>query len=184
MFTPSRTILACLLAFPALVARAESEPAEAEQLKTLDAYVYYCHDGDTCRVKVGGAMWISVRLAGIDAPEVASRKGRGKKAGTGQNLGSDAKDFLNKTIQGKTVQLHQTDLDQYNRPVVILDFEGTPINLRLVEEGLAEVYRGKTKRLDKAPYFSAEEKAKKAQKGIWGLASYQSPSEYRKEMKQ
>ena len=157
-------LLACLI--PALTARGESEPAETEALKSVDAYVYYCHDGDTCRVKVAGSMWVSVRLAGIDAPEVGSRGGRGKKKNDGQTMGQDAKDFLNKAVQGKNVALRQVDLDPYNRPVVVLETEGKSVNLQLVEEGFAEVYRGKTKRLDKAPYLAAEEKAKKDKKGI------------------
>lgn len=178
-----RSLIPTLVFASADAAFAESEPPESETLKTLEAQVYYCHDGDTCRVKVGGAMWVSVRLAGLDAPEVPSRGGRGKKGNDGQSLGGDAKDFLNKAIQGKTVTLRQVDLDPYNRPVVVLESEGKAVNLQLIEEGYAEVYRGKTKRLDKAPYFAAEEKAKKDKKGIWALANYQSPTEFRKAMK-
>lgn len=174
--------LACVL--PAFIARAESEPAESEALNTVEAHVYYCHDGDTCRVKVANSVWVSVRLAGIDAPEVASRGGRGKKKNDGQTMGQDAKEFLNKSVQGKTVNLRQVDLDPFNRPVVVMETEGKAINLRLIEEGFAEVYRGKTKRLDKAPYLAAEEKAKKDKKGIWSLATYESPAAFRKEMKQ
>jgi endonuclease YncB( thermonuclease family) len=168
---------------PAVTAQAESEPAETESLSQVEAHVYYCHDGDTCRVRVANAMWVSVRLAGIDAPEVASRGGRGKKKNDGQSMGQDAKDFLNKSVQGKNVLLRQVDLDPYNRPVVVLESDGKAINIRLIEEGLAEVYRGKTKRLDKAPYLDAEEKAKKEKKGIWSLANYESPAAFRKEMK-
>ena len=75
------------------------------------------------------------------------------------------------------------DLDPFNRPVVVIETSEGMVNLKLVEEGFAEVYRGKTKRLDKAQFFAAEEKAKKEKKGIWSLADYQSPAEYRKEMK-
>lgn len=182
--TSLKTWITWVCLFPSIPVQAESEPAETEALSTVEAHVYYCHDGDTCRVKVANSLWVSVRLAGIDAPEVASRGGRGKKKNDGQTMGQDAKEFLNKAVQGKTVNLRQVDLDPFNRPVVVMESEGKAINLRLIEEGFAEVYRGKTKRLDKAPYFAAEEKAKKDKKGIWSLATYESPAAFRKDMKQ
>jgi endonuclease YncB( thermonuclease family) len=141
------------------------------------ATVLYCHDGDTCRVALPGGLWLAVRLAGIDAPEVASR-GR-----PGQPLGDEARAALTSAVQGRTVRLRQVDLDPYNRPVVEMRLddaaEARPVNLALVGDGMAEVYRGRTKRLDKSPYLAAEAEAKAAHRGIWGLARYESPSSYR-----
>lgn len=147
--------------------------AEGELIK---AKILYCRDGDTCQVKINDAFWVSVRLAGVDAPEV------GKK-GKGQPLSEEARDQLNKAVQDQEVELRQTDLDQYNRPVVEIIQNKKNINLMLVEQGFAEAYKGKTKRLDKSSYLSAEAAAKGAKKGIWAVDGYVTPSEYRKEKK-
>jgi endonuclease YncB( thermonuclease family) len=149
---------------------------EGDDLPAIDALVFHCNDGDTCRVRIAGSVWMNVRLAGIDAPEVSHGKKR-----PGQPLGGESRDFLNSVVKGKSVKLRQTDLDQYNRPVVELTAGEIAVNRTMVENGFAEAYRGKTRRLDNAAYFAAEAAAKKARKGVWGLASYQSPAEFRKQ---
>lgn len=170
--------LAFLWAKPA--ATKAGEPDETQETKEVEAHVYHCHDGDTCRVRVAGGLWFNIRLAAIDAPEVEKRHG-GKTDWHGQPLGEVARDALNKLIEGQDVRLRQVDLDQYNRPVAEVIFKDEVVNKTLVAQGLAEVYRGKTKRLDKDSYFKAEEQAKKDKKGIWGMAGYQSPTEYRRQ---
>jgi endonuclease YncB( thermonuclease family) len=154
------------------------EPLDTESLKQVEATVLYCNDGDTCRVKVAGGMWLNVRLAGIDAPEVSSGK---KKAG--QPFGEESKNFLNNHAKGKTIQIRQTDLDQYNRPVVEILVEGLNINRKIVQSGYAEAYRGKTKRIDNEAYLGDETTAKKAGLGIWSQKEYVSPALFRKDRK-
>lgn len=161
--------------FATTVQAAEPTP---EPSKTVTGMVYYCHDGDTCHVGVAEAMWLNVRLAGIDAPEV---QGRSKKVG--QELGAQSRDYLNDLLKGKTVTIRQVDLDPYNRPVVELTLDGKLINTQLLEQGFAEMYRGKTKRLDKTIYETAEKTAKDAKRGIWGLAHYVSPKDFRSQQK-
>ena len=141
------------------------------------AVIDYCHDGDTCRVRFGDAVWLNVRLAGIDAPEL--RKGGRGGHWDAQPGGEAAKEALNRLIQGKEVDLRQIDLDQYNRPVVEIRIQDHLVNLQMVTDGMAEVYRGKVKRLDQAPYFAAEANARASKKGIWALAHYESPGSYR-----
>ena len=154
------------------------EPLDMESLKPVEANVLYCNDGDTCRLKVAGGMWLNVRLAGIDAPEVSS----GKKK-VGQPFGNESRTFLNSQAKGKTIQIRQTDLDQYNRPVVEILVDGININRKIVQAGYAEAYRGKTKRIDTAAYLSDEAVAKKAGVGIWSQKDYVSPALFRKEEK-
>lgn len=151
--------------------------------RTITGKVYHCNDGDTCRVQVGNAMWMNVRLAGIDAPEVA--KGRGRQKHGGQPYGDTAKAYINERLQQQIVTIRQVDLDPFNRPVVeiTLDKEKRSINLELLATGHAEMYRGKTKRLDRELYAQTETEAKQRKLGIWGLADYQSPAIYRKQQK-
>lgn len=147
---------------------------QQKKAKDIEAYVTHCSDGDTCRVQFGDSLWVNVRLAGIDAPEVSHSKKR-----PGQPLGEEAKVFLNALVQGKAVQVRQSDLDPFNRPVVELVQGAISVNLRMVQEGFAEAYRGKAKRLDRAPYLGAEAAAKAAKKGIWGLPVHVSPAHFR-----
>ena len=140
----------------------------------IEVEVMHCHDGDTCRIKISDAVWMNVRLAGIDTPEL---KGRGKAA---QPMAEEAKGFTQSALKGKKIGMRQTDLDHYNRPVVEFYQDKKLFNVTLVEQGLAEAYRGKTKRMDKAIYIAAEETAKKAKKGIWSVKDYVSPSKHRK----
>ncbi len=153
---------------------ADAATHQLEKARDIEAYVHHCSDGDTCRVQIGDGVWLNVRLAGIDSPEVP----HGKKK-PGQPFGEAARIFLNDQVAGKTVILRQNDLDPFNRPVVELVLGQVRVNLRMVQEGYAEAYRGKAKRLDRPPYLEAEAQAKAAAKGIWALKGYVSPSVYR-----
>lgn len=176
-------IRVCLINSAMLLAAAAASPSAAKDepeladLKLLTATVLYCHDGDTCRLKIENGLWLNVRLAGIDAPEVAS----GKKK-SGQPFGNESRDFLNQQIKGKTVTVRQTDLDPFNRPVVeLLTADGTNINRQMIRTGHAEAYRGKTRRLDITPYIADEAAAKGSNTGIWGQKGYVSPGAWRKQ---
>ncbi len=140
-----------------------------------------CHDGDTCKILTDDGLWFNVRLAGIDAPEV----GRfGSKKSTGQPLGHDARQELLKLLGNRSdVTMKQLDLDPFNRPIVELYAGSECVNLKLLELGMAERYRGKSKGLDPSAYDAAESLAKKAGRGIWGLLRHESPSKWRKEQK-
>ena len=163
-------------------------PLPAKSLETHDSQtpegvkiqVTKCHDGDTCRVKTDQGMMFAVRLAGIDAPEVAARKG----CGQAQPKGVEAKELLATLTQGKSLTMKQVDLDRYNRPVVEL-FDGTEnINLKMVSTGLAEAYKdADPKKIQVDLYAAAESQAKASKLGIWsistGVTSYESPKTFR-----
>lgn len=169
-------IISWLLIGAASAGPVAEQNMDLEDLKPLTATVFYCHDGDTCRIKVENGMWMNVRLAGIDAPEVES----GKKK-QGQPFGAQSRDFLNQLVRGKNVSVVQSDLDPFNRPVVeLLAADGSSINRKMIQTGHAEAWRGKTKRLDTAPFLADEAAAKKAGLGIWALKGYVSPSQWRK----
>lgn len=140
-----------------------------------------CHDGDTCHILTNEGIWINVRLAGIDAPEV----GRfGSKKQNGQPLGQEARQELLKILGNRSdLNMKQLDLDPFNRPIVELYAGHECVNLKLLEMGMAERYRGKSKHLDTTRYDAAESLAQKARRGIWGLSDYKSPSKWRKEQK-
>lgn len=147
--------------------------------KKVPAEIKHCHDGDTCRIVTESGLWFNARLAGIDAPEV-SRYGKSKSSG--QPMGEESRDALvNLVVKKKGVSIRQVDLDPYNRPVIEIYSGEELINLKLLELGVAERYKGKTKRLDRDKYDAAEQKAKTAKVGIWGLKDYKSPQAWRHE---
>lgn len=122
-------------------------------------------DGDTIMVKVGGVAE-SVRLIGINAPEVASPHSKE------ECYGEDAKVFLKEIISGEKVFLKGDDLaddrDRYNRLLRYVYLEdGTMVNVLLLEEGYAFLYEyGDFVMLD--DFFESERKAREDGVGVWG----------------
>jgi endonuclease YncB( thermonuclease family) len=149
--------------------------------KKTPAEITHCRDGDTCRVVTESGLWFNARLAGIDAPEVESAR---KPKNEGQPLGHQSRDTLSDlVVKKKNTQIRQVDLDPYNRPVIEIYIGEECINIKLLELGLAETYKGKTKRIDKDKYLNAESRARSGKAGIWGLKNYLSPEQWRRENK-
>ena len=140
--------------------------------------VLYCHDGDTCRVQVvSSSVSFNVRLYGIDAPELSKKH----NVLSDQPFSKQSAQKLNELVRGKRVKLEQFNLDMYNRPIVRLTLlDNTDINLKMLNLGLAEVYRGSKSSVPDSKYLEAELNAKKQKLGIWSSPDYMSPYEYRK----
>lgn len=138
---------------------------------------------------------LSVRLAGVDAPETAHF------GAAGQKFGKIAKDWLKRTAQDKhaTLSIHSTD--QYNRilgtvhvkhenPLFrMFGFRRKNLSVELARAGLAEVYRGPN-----AEYGGQRELLEKLEKvarskriGMWSDPNEQTPTIYKamlRDMKQ
>jgi micrococcal nuclease len=156
---------------------ADVAPSSSTAMPTYT--VVACNDGDTCRLRAADNTQIKVRLVGIDAPEMGKKSKKKKKEG--QSGGKEAKEFLNNLVVGKTVTLKSYGADAYGRNLAEIMVNNESANLKMVNEGWAEVYRGKSPRgLDTAAYQNAQTEAKKNGKGIWSLADYESPKEFRK----
>lgn len=127
----------------------------------------------------------SIRLAGVDAPELA------KQGKPGQPFADEAKQFLTELIGKKTVRVHIHSVDQYNRPVatVTLSRHGsgrspvgrTDVGYELVANSLAYVYRrgGAQYGGNKDLYFKTEEDAKERREKIWKNPKAETPGEYK-----
>ncbi len=112
-------------------------------------------DGDTIRVR-GGDGTLTVRLACIDAPEMAQRP-----------HGENARLALRKRLPiGQSVTLNIKTIDRYGRTVAEV-FKDQNINLALVEEGQAFAYRRYLNRCDRQAYLEAEDRASRRRRGIW-----------------
>lgn len=135
-------------------------------------------DGDTFVVMIYDIQMM-VRLAGIDAPEMPKRRFEG------QPYCQKAKDFLEKMVLGKHVDIKGYGIEKYGRQLAEVFADGTNVNLELVKAGLAEIYDGRLpKGFDVKPYQQAEAEAKEAKKGIWSLEDkYISPKVWRENNK-
>ena len=118
----TRALAVALALLPIAMAQA---PAGASPETT----VISIGDGDTIRVRMNGKP-ITVRLACIDAPETAQ-----------QPYGQNARQYLQQRLPlGSAVKLEQKTSDRYGRMVAEV-FSGININLAMVEDGQAFVYR-------------------------------------------
>nr|KAK5434683.1 putative endonuclease lcl3 [Exophiala xenobiotica] len=126
---------------------------------------------------------IHLRLAGIDAPELA-HFGR-----PSQPYAQEALDWLSAYVQGRRVRAYVYKIDQYNRVVgtayVWRGLLRRDVGLQMLRAGLATVYEAKSgvefgEGLEKK-YRSAEWWAKTKRKGMWAGKSkdYESPREYK-----
>jgi micrococcal nuclease len=165
MITKSMVLFMCLLLY--------GSPSLAGQFRVTKIY-----DGDTIMAE-GHDIIIYVLLAGIDAPEIASRDHE-----INQPFGQEAKRYLEKMILNKSVQIKGYGIGQYpyNHLIGEIFLGDKNINVELIKEGLAEVWNETPPRgLVIAPYIEAQEAAKRAGKGIWSLGDkYTSPRDWRK----
>ncbi|EXJ88326.1 hypothetical protein A1O1_05256 [Capronia coronata CBS 617.96] len=126
---------------------------------------------------------IHVRLAGIDAPELA-HFGR-----PSQPYAQEALDWLTAYVLGRRVRAYVYKIDQYSRVVgtayVWKGLLRRDVGLQMLRAGLATVYEAKSgaefgKGLEKK-YRRAEWWAKTKRKGMWAASKkdYESPREYK-----
>lgn len=122
-------------------------------------------DGDTVRIDVGGGRSESVRLVGIDAPELHGGKGGGPA-----HYGAEARDYLKQRLAGQSVviRLQETvSRDKYGRLLAYLYLgDRENVNLTLVKTGNA--YADRRFRHAFEPQFTqAEAEARKKNLGLW-----------------
>jgi len=132
-------------------------------------------DGDTVKVR-GTAGEITIRLVGIDAPEVSH-----KKAEPGQPYSQQATKHLAGLVLNMNVEIKEYGQDRHGRTLGVLFLAGKDINLEMIRVGYAEVYRGEPVRgHDMSLYWKAEEEAKRAKRAMWSQGEkYISPRQWR-----
>jgi micrococcal nuclease len=144
-----------------------SSPAIAQ---TITGTIVSVGDGDTIRVRTAEKT-LTVRLSCIDSPEL-------KQQPYGQAASNRLKQLL---PVGQAVSLKIADTDRYGRSVAKVYTGSTSINLALVQEGQAVVYRqylgGCPELRDRL--LSAEAQAKQQRLGLWAQANLLMPWDFR-----
>lgn len=110
-------------------------------------------DGDTVALPDRGR----VRLACVDAPERQ------------QPGGSEARSALARMMAGRSISLIPHGTDRYGRVVGTVLADDESLNQRMVAEGWAWVYYGYLRGCDQAKLIEAENQARSARRGLWGL---------------
>ncbi|MCM2283669.1 MAG: thermonuclease family protein [Desulfobacula sp.] len=133
-------------------------------------------DGDSLQVSAMDLVF-SIRLVGIDSPEM------GANGLNGQPFSREARSYLETLLIDREITLKSYGADNYHRQLAEIFLDGKNINLEIIKQGLAEVYRGAPpKTLDIQLYLKEEETARSAGKGIWRLKkTYKSPKQWRRE---
>jgi len=133
-------------------------------------------DGDTIQIRDGTAEK-TIRLVGIDAPELSH-----KKREPSQTYAQAATKYLAGLVLNKTVEIKEYGHDRYGRTLAVVLLGGKNVNLEMVKAGYAEVYRGNpAPGFDSTPYWRAEEEARAAKRQMWTQGEkYMSPREWRR----
>jgi micrococcal nuclease len=156
-----------LLALAATIALISPTPLLAQTNQT--GTVISTGDGDTLRVQINGKP-ATVRLACVDAPESTQAGGKEAAARLSQ--------FLPKN---QSVQLRVVELDRYGRTVAEVFKGGQSVNLQMVQEGRAVVYRQYLSACANSQdrYLQAEAKAKQRKLAFWSQPNPVMPWDFR-----
>lgn len=127
-------------------------------------------DGDTVRVSSSQGETITVRLACIDAPEMA-------QAPYGENARRQLQAL---TPVGSAVTLLPVDRDRYNRVVAEVLTQNFNVNLTMVDAGAAVAYRQYLGNCNAERYLEIENGARQNRLGFWNQANPVMPWDFRR----
>jgi len=153
-----------------------------------DEYELKAEDADTLLIKKRGLLGtptgkaVSIRLAGIDAPEVESHDSDPMspvRIAGGQPYGKNAGERFQEILdsQDNITIIFDPEDETYGRAVgVVYDEQGQNINLRLVGEGSASYLpfgRAEQSIIDRRNFYKKWNEAIETEKGMWGHAFWQ-----------
>lgn len=138
---------------------------QTDSEKRLVGKVIKVADGDTMTLMDNNGKKRKVRLNGIDCPEI------------GQDYGDRAKEYVEKLIINKYVNVDIIGIDQYDRILGVVYIDDVNINEALLENGFAWVY--KYNKDERYNYLAEQAKAKKL--NLWSNSRAIDPHEWRKQ---
>ena len=151
-------------------AQAATAHAQAHAEGLLVGRVTRVHDGDTLSLQQGPHA-VSVRLAAIDAPEIA------------QPHGIEARDALRACAFGRLVTVRVRAHDRHGRSVGTVEAAGRDCGLAQLQAGLAwhaKAYAREQADTERLSYAAAEQSARQRRLGLWGDAAPLAPWEFRR----
>lgn len=144
----------------------------ASPARAYMANVKGVHDGDSLTVRRADKTVVTLRLYGIDAPELKQAYGR------------HARKLLSSLAAGRRLQVEPLDTDRYGRTVALVrQPDGVLLNEALVAEGLAWVY-DEYCREDLCQHLrELERQARLERRGLWAEADPMPPAQWRRRNK-
>ncbi|MBD0261847.1 MAG: thermonuclease family protein [Tolypothrix sp. Co-bin9] len=141
------------------------------QTNLLAMTVVSVGDGDTLRARNQQGQAVTIRLVCIDAPEL-------KQQPWGRQSAARLKQLL---PVGQSIKVRQVDRDKYKRVVAEVYVGDRSINLNMVQEGQAVVYRQYLKgcTTSKNQFIKAEATAKQQKLGFWNQPKPLMPWDFR-----
>ena len=159
-------------------------PVGHTAVRTVIGTVTKVSDGDSIQIATPEQTKLKVRLYGIDAPETPKINNRTRQINKpGQPYGEDSWKALQDKIMGKQVKVDIIEFDKYRRAVCMVWLDDRNINIEMVREGYAEAFIEYLKPLYRIQFLEAEQKARKANRGIWSIPDYERPRDFRKRLK-
>jgi micrococcal nuclease len=148
-------------------ASASASAAPVDGVGEFDATVTVSRvvDGDTVEISLAVSGNEEVRLIGMDTPET-------KDPSEGvEPLGPEASAFATDSLTGQSVELEfdVEQVDQYGRLLAYVYLGGEMFNEVLVHEGYAQAYPYEPNTRYEGRFAAAQEGARAAGLGIWGL---------------
>ncbi len=140
----------------------------------IEGKVVNVHDGDTVTVLDQNDKKFTIRLQGIDAPELK------------QEFGAASQKNLSGMVLGKQVAIHWNKVDKYRRTVGTIMLDGRDINIEQVKAGVAwhyKKYEDEQSPADRLTYAAAEKAAREGKLGLWNNANVVAPSDWRQDVK-
>lgn len=134
---------------------------------------------------------LSIRIYGVDAPELQKRKSDPPS----QPFAQEATETMSNLVMDKTVRIKLLRKDQYGRAVakvqagrnILPPFSRKDVSVELAQRGLATVYTGGGAEYDgKREVLEAKQaQAKKKKDGVWSQGdNMMSPAEFKRQQKQ
>lgn len=159
-------------------------PVGHSTIRTVTGTVIKVSDGDSIQVSTPEQTKLKVRLYGIDAPETPKINNRTRQINKpGQPYGEDSWKALQDKIMGKQVKVDIVEFDKYRRAVCMVWLDDRNINIEMVREGYAEAFIEYLKPPYQSQFLEEEQKARKANRGIWSIPDYERPRDFRKRLK-
>lgn len=137
---------------------------------TVAGTVTKVYDGDSIHITPPGKNRVVIRLAGIDAPELA------------QAFGLESRNLLRSLLLRRRAEASCHKRDRYKRQVCVVTSDGVDVNLKMISSGLAwhyKQYENEQSRRQRRTYSRAERVARRSRLGLWSENSVE-PWEFRR----
>ena len=163
MGMPSRIL--CTLALLTLTGcGASTEAPDVKNLQTENASVIHITDGDTVIVEMSNGTQETIRIIGIDTPEMRGGQSKGPEC-----FAKEATNALLQLIDGANVTLvsdPSSDRDSYERLLRYIHVDNIDVGAHMISEGFAGHFPW-FDHARKDSYTTLHTKAKKQRKGLW-----------------